>query len=764
MFKIINDYFKKFFLLSIYVFLIFLYSEINDNVYLSKYAFATPAPKVNKNTGEEWVLTQYIQSGIKIKTKSGVTAQARSRIDEIIEHVLPPGAKIGEIIFNEKSPPLVEILKDDVVTGYIFETFDWVQGLGYSRKPYHIIAGINLEGNITGIRLMWHTEPIAILGRTDQDLHDFLEQLKGVSIKQGISIVLGLSDSVLEGEKVAMRGTGGDVSGLKQVDGISRTTTTSLLLNDAVMRAARKVARVNNIMLDEKDLGVVLNLETFSEQSWSDLVENGSITESLITNGEIMQKFDILPNIKASRNVRLSPEEQLWTKTYMAIVSPQGIGANILGRRWYDQYVVSGRNVDDFVLWVGFLGPGTFYDKTKAYDKDKVFKSLNIVQNGKTYNLTVKMYKSLPFHHSKDGPKLIEQGLFYFSMEQSFDPTKSFEINYKILGDKQTEYTEDNSINFNMHYEIPEMYINQNIEDNYKEGFNWVANWQSKTSLVILSILTVLGAALILIFKDFISKNRRMHQVVRTSFLIWVLFWLGWVVGGQVSIIHLAAFIQALFDGKGFSSFLAEPAIVIIGLAALISMPIWGRALFCGWLCPFGALQELLNKFALFIGIKQKVISEKNDKIMKLGKYAFLFCLSITFLYSFDLGLKASAIEPFKSAITFRFNAPPLALVWVLFLLGIGLFIERAYCRFLCPLGAAASLIGKIRIFNFLHRRAECGNPCKACSPACPTQAIKLNGTIDMNECFQCLDCQVMYFDKHKCPPLVAKFKNLSKQ
>jgi polyferredoxin len=223
----------------------------------------------------------------------------------------------------------------------------------------------------------------------------------------------------------------------------------------------------------------------------------------------------------------------------------------------------------------------------------------------------------------------------------------------------------------------------------------------------------------------------------------------------------LAAFIQALFDGQGFSSFLAEPAIVIIGLTALISMPIWGRALFCGWLCPFGALQELLNKFAIFIGIKQKRISEKNDRVMKLGKYVLLSLLTITFLYSFDLGLKASAIEPFKSAITFRFNAPPLALVWVLFLLFIGVFIERAYCRFLCPLGAAASLIGKVRIFNFLHRRKECGNPCKACSPACPTQAIRFNGKIDMNECFQCLDCQVMYFDKHKCPPLVAKYKRI---
>ena len=89
----------------------------------------------------------------------------------------------------------------------------------------------------------------------------------------------------------------------------------------------------------------------------------------------------------------------------------------------------------------------------------------------------------------------------------------------------------------------------------------------------------------------------------------------------------------------------------------------------------------------------------------------------------------------------------------------IGIFIERAYCRFLCPLGAAASLIGKVRIFNFLHRRLECGNPCKACSPTCPTQAIKKNGKIDMNECFQCLDCQVMYFDKNKCPPLVAIYK-----
>jgi NosR/NirI family nitrous oxide reductase transcriptional regulator len=101
-----------------------------------------------------------------------------------------------------------------------------------------------------------------------------------------------------------------------------------------------------------------------------------------------------------------------------------------------------------------------------------------------------------------------------------------------------------------------------------------------------------------------------------------------------------------------------------------------------------------------------------------------------------------------------------MAIFWVGILLIIGLFIERAYCRILCPLGASLAIFGKVRMFNFLHRRIECGNPCKACNIECPTQAIKLDGKIDMNECFQCLDCQVMYFDKHKCPPLVAKYKN----
>jgi len=702
---------------------------------------------------EGWLLPKYLLS---------------ERKEEIMKYVVPKGATIGEIIYkNNNGPPLADLLKDNQVIGYIFETYDWVQGTGYSRKPYHIITSIDLKGQIIGVRLMWHTEPIAILGRTDEDLHDFLVQYPGKKINKGISLVLEMSGSVLNENKVAMRSTAGDTSNLQPVDGISRTTTTSILLNDSVMRASRKVARFRNINLSSQDLGIILNIEKFSKQSWLELISSGSIGKLKISNGDIMEKFNLLENIKAPRKARLSKEKDTWTTMYIAAVTPAGIGVNILGRRWYDQYVITGRNVDDLVFWVGFEGPASFYDKAVKLDKNIAFKTLKIKQNGKIYDLTPGMYKPLPFHHAKKGaPDMEEQGLFYFNKQNFLNPTENIELEYLVKGDigkKEVKLDQTNSVVFSMNYIIPENYINKdalvNKELGKDTGFNWQATWRDKYVLVTLSFITVLLAILFLVFKDFISKRRILHKIIRMGFLTWILLWLGWIAGGQVSIIHLASFIQGLIDGGGFAAFLAEPAIVIIGLTAVISMPIWGRALFCGWLCPFGALQELLNKFAIFIGIKQKRISEKSDRIMKLGKYALLSLLTITFIYSFDLGLKASAIEPFKSAITFRFNAPLLALVWVALLLFIGIFIERAYCRFLCPLGAAASLIGKVRIFNFLHRRLECGNPCKACSPTCPTQAIKKNGKIDMNECFQCLDCQVMYFDKNKCPPLVAIYK-----
>jgi NosR/NirI family nitrous oxide reductase transcriptional regulator len=100
--------------------------------------------------------------------------------------------------------------------------------------------------------------------------------------------------------------------------------------------------------------------------------------------------------------------------------------------------------------------------------------------------------------------------------------------------------------------------------------------------------------------------------------------------------------------------------------------------------------------------------------------------------------------------------------VYALVLLAAGLFVERAFCRFLCPLGAAMAIGGRLRRFTPLKRqftplkrRAECGSPCQLCANRCPIQAIEPSGAINMDECFYCLDCQVLHNDASVCPPLV---------
>ena len=89
----------------------------------------------------------------------------------------------------------------------------------------------------------------------------------------------------------------------------------------------------------------------------------------------------------------------------------------------------------------------------------------------------------------------------------------------------------------------------------------------------------------------------------------------------------------------------------------------------------------------------------------------------------------------------------------------IGLFTERAYCRFLCPLGGVLALADRLHLVDLLKRRPRMLAAVPACiseEDSCPVSAISVTGKINTTECFQCLDCQVEYFDDRRCPPLAA--------
>jgi NosR/NirI family transcriptional regulator, nitrous oxide reductase regulator len=138
-------------------------------------------------------------------------------------------------------------------------------------------------------------------------------------------------------------------------------------------------------------------------------------------------------------------------------------------------------------------------------------------------------------------------------------------------------------------------------------------------------------------------------------------------------------------------------------------------------------------------------------------KYMIFLVLFGLSLYYLAFAEEASEVEPFKTAIVLRFIREWPFVLYAAGLLAAGLFIERFFCRYLCPLGAALAIPARLRMFDWLKRYRECGNPCQRCAGECMVQAIHPEGDINPNECIQCMHCQMLYYHDKKCPVVIQR-------
>jgi NosR/NirI family nitrous oxide reductase transcriptional regulator len=221
--------------------------------------------------------------------------------------------------------------------------------------------------------------------------------------------------------------------------------------------------------------------------------------------------------------------------------------------------------------------------------------------------------------------------------------------------------------------------------------------------------------------------------------------------------VNVLTYVNALITEFKWDYFLMDPLLFILWCSIAAALLFWGRGPFCGWICPFGALQELTNRGARWIGIPQVSVPWGLHERLWPIKYLIFLGLFGVSLYSLALGEQLSEVEPFKTAIVLRFIRDWPFVAFAVALLVAGLFIERFFCRYLCPLGAALAIPGRLRMFDWLKRYQECGHPCQRCANECPVQAIRPEGQINVNECIYCMHCQELYYDDHQCPVMIQK-------
>ncbi|MDO4777617.1 MAG: 4Fe-4S binding protein [Cardiobacteriaceae bacterium] len=676
-----------------------------------------------------------------------------------VTEFFPEATAYGQI---QEKPPRIEVLKGEEVIGHVILNSDYVNTNGYSGKPIHILIGLDKAFNITAAKLVKHSEPIVLIGIPIEKVNAYIDAYQGRNY------------------------SGGDLN-QPAPEVISGATVTVMVINETIARASLLAARGMSGATEEQaaapEFLYEVNREAASPADWQGFVDEKTLGHLRLSVGEVNEVFTKSPHPEAAEKGESADANAEFIDLYFAPVSVPAIGRALLGEAGYAQLAKRLQPGQEALM---VAGNGLYSFKGSGYVRGGMFDRLKIKQGGSGFHFRDLNHMRLADVRVKGAPRFREVALFVVPEGSTLDLTEKFDA--ELLVHRAIGATEKAFVTFDAPYQLPENYLTKTANPDYvppvpktetavaatdampaTDGMGSIQEkiareaWQAKTVQIV-----VLGIALVVLtgvffFQDWFAKRPVLYKRFRIAYLCFTLFWLGGYLGAQLSVVNVLTFTNSLISGFSWTYFLMDPVIFILWCATAFGALLWNRGAFCGWLCPFGALQELTSAIAKKLGVKQIKLPFKVHERMTALKYIIFLLLFGFSLYDLGLAEHLAEVEPFKTSIILKFQRAWPYVAFALILVAIGLFIERFYCRYLCPLGAALAIPAKLRLFNWLKRYRECGNPCQKCAQECPVEAIFPEGNINENECIQCLNCQVLYHDQKRCMHLLQEIAKAQK-
>jgi len=687
---------------------------------------------------------------------STALAQSAARLPQFLDKiqltdVFPGADRLGPV---EGTPPAAAAYKGQQIAGYIYLNSDVVSSNGYSGKPIDILIGIDLSGKIVGAKLVEHHEPIVLVGIPVAKIEKVINDYVGKNILQSPA----------------------ENTAAPSVDIVSGATVTSMVIADSITRSATHFTHARGLGGAQKEVAVAATKKIDESKSavenWDALLGDGSVRKLTLTVDEVNQAF-----IKSGNPLAVEKpgeegdetENEDFIDLYMGLASVPSIGRSLLGGVGYQQLKDELKPGQQALI---IAGNGEYSFKGSGYVRGGIFDRIEIVQGEDIFRFHDSNQKRLGDIAADGGPQFNEISLFTIPEGQRLDPTAPFVL--KLLVQRQISGRDKAFLTFQLAYTLPDKYVvaapaqpsapasaaapataSMAVEPQGEPL--WLRVWRTKLVDIAVLVTAILILTGIFFFQDFLVRRPVLYDRVRIAFLTFTLLWIGWYAQAQLSVVNILAFANSLHTDFRWDYFLVDPLIFILWCAVAAALLFWGRGAYCGWLCPFGALQELTNRGAKLLRVPQiKVPFAVHQRLWPVKYIIFLVLFGLSF-YALSLGEEASEVEPFKTAIVLRFIRDWPFVVYAAVLLGAGLFVERFFCRYLCPLGAALAIPARMRMFDWLRRYKECGNPCQRCGNECPVQSIHPEGHINPNECIQCLHCQMLYHHDHKCPVMIQR-------
>ncbi|MEA2118524.1 transcriptional regulator NosR [Halovibrio sp. HP20-50] len=628
--------------------------------------------------------------------------------------------------------PVSRILDGDgQLLGYAFESVEVAPIPAYSGKPVNMLVAIDLNGRIVQAEVISHSEPIMLVGIPESKLDNFAYAHVSAHVNDRLRV-------------------GGEL------DAISGATVTVIVVSDTIMRSARQVAAEQQLIADPSQTPPArVREDVFAPANWDKLTGDGTIRRLHLTHGEVDESFAGTPAEDYLRTPQ--PAENTFIELFYTYLNPPTAGRNLLGETGYDQLMAELKDGEHAIV---VMGRGDYSFKGSGYVRGGIFDRIELSQGSTRVSFHDRDHIRLGDLALEGAPSLAERDIFIVREEAGFDPGQPWQLELLVRrasGPLDTEFSR-----FSADYSVPEAYI-ERPEPPVEEPI-WVQVWRDKAFQIAVLSAGLLVLTGIMLFQDVLARHPRVLNPLRLGFKIYTLVFIGWYSLAQLSVVNILTFTNSLISGFSWSSFLIDPMLFILWSFVAVSLLLWGRGVFCGWLCPFGALQDLVNQVARKLNVKQIEVPFGLHERLWAIKYIILLALFAVSLHSLGTAERYAEVEPFKTAITLRFQRDWAFVIYALGLVAISAFNHKFYCRYLCPLGAGLAIPSRLRLFDWLKRhRGSCGTPCQICAHECEVAAIHPDGRINANECHYCLDCQVTYHDDQRCPPMVKRRKRFDK-
>jgi transcriptional regulator of nitric oxide reductase len=622
----------------------------------------------------------------------------------------------------------------DRLAGWLFESADLAPIPGFSGTPPNLLIQLGVDGVFRRVTVVSQHEPVFVDGLGPEPLDRFVEQYVGKSLTQNVKV---------GPPRAGERPRGGANA---TIDGVAKATASVRIVNESVLAAALTVARAE-LGLGAGHGGPVARIrDEVVAMDFAAMEAAGLVARRVVRERDVEAAFATTEAAGLDDHARRDPDG-VYADLRVAVLDIPSVGENLLGRaRWAH---LAERRPGSRLLWVSIGGRAEPF--AEGWVHGATPDVLSLTQDGLALDL-----KDVVYDHGLAPPDAPRDPFVVLEVfgGAGFDPARPWTLALRVIREKGQIFPVRVAADLPLEVRLPERWFEAPAADDGGPT-GWRAIWVDRAGDLAVLGVALAGLAVVLALQPRSMRRPRLVTGFRLAFLAFTLVVIGWIHQAQLSIVTLAGLVKAALVTHDLGFLLWDPPSLVLWAVVIVTAIVWGRGTFCGWLCPFGAMQEWIAALARPLRLPQWRVPEALDRRLRGLKYVVLAGFLAVAVFAPDRAEVAAEVEPFKTAITLVFQRAWPAVAWVVVLLLANLFVYKAFCRWLCPLGAFVAILGRLRRWDWIARRVECGSPCRLCERRCRYGAIERSGRVDYAECFQCMDCVVIHQDATTCVPLV---------